>query len=102
MSGEAQVRFNGKVQHLNGKDNSCNFDYQQMERFIAATDRHTAGIEKFANAINMVSERVETFMEYSKDGVPIKVVYLIFGLVLGLFFGIEAVRWFFEVYLGKL
>jgi hypothetical protein len=59
-------------------------------------------IEKLAAAIDNLTDKVESFMNFAGDAIPTKVVYLIFGLVFGLFFGIESVKFIFEHWLPKV
>lgn len=71
------------------------------KRHVDEYDERTQ-IEKLAESIDNLTEKVDDFMTFARDAIPTKVVYIIFGLVFALLFGIESVRFFFEHYLPKM
>lgn len=58
--------------------------------------------DKLADSIDRLTSKVEDFMNFASDAVPTKVVYIIFGLVFALLFGVESVRFIFEHYLPSV
>ncbi len=62
---------------------------------------HTT-MENLTKSIEGLSEKLETFMEFTQNSIPIKSVYLIFILVFALIFGIEGVQFLFKTWLPKL
>ena len=59
-------------------------------------------MKDLTTAIEALSKKLDTFMDFTKNSIPIKSVYLIFTLVFALIFGIEAVQFFFKLWLPKV
>lgn len=53
-------------------------------------------------AIATLTVKLDNFMTYTQNSVPLKSMYLIFVLVFALIFGIEGVQFLFKTWLPKL
>lgn len=53
-------------------------------------------------AIAALTVKLDNFMAYTQNSVPLKSMYLIFVLVFALIFGIEGVQFLFKTWLPKL
>lgn len=58
-------------------------------------------LDKLSSSIDGLCDRIDTFMEFANNAIPTKVVYIIFGLVFALLFGIEAAQFLFTKFLPK-
>lgn len=65
-------------------------------------NRLSESIDKLSAKIDVFGAKVDSFLEYSNNSIPHKVVYLIFILIFSLIFGIEGMQFFFKTWLPKL
>jgi len=59
-------------------------------------------LEKLANSIDALTQRIDQFMLYSQNSMPNKVVYVIFLLVFGMIFGIQSLQFLFKSWLPQI
>lgn len=62
------------------------------EQYENGQDHEPKGIEHLTASIEGLTQKIDSFIELYKNAVPMKIVFLIFLMVFGLFFGIEAVK----------
>lgn len=79
-------------QYENGKDHQPG-----IEHLAEQIKEQTHAIKEQTHAITGQTKGILQFMEMYQKAVPLKIVFLIFGMVFGLFFGIEAVKLAFNL-----
>ncbi len=48
-------------------------------------------LDNLAAKVEVLTSRIDDFMKFNRDAVPIRVVYMIFALVFALLFGVEKI-----------
>jgi hypothetical protein len=66
------------------------------EQYENGKDYQPQGIEHLTALIEGLTQKIDSFIDMYKNAVPMKVMLINFGMIFGLFFGIEAVKFFFN------
>jgi hypothetical protein len=82
----------------NGRDHTPGIEHlaTQINEQTTQIKEQTNAIKEQTHAINGQTTGIMQFMELYQKAVPLRIVFLIFGMIFGLFFGIETVKFFFN------
>ncbi len=72
------------------------YDFSLHSRLGEIENKVDAGLIQLTNAIRHLTTNVKKLGETMGSAVPIRLVYLLFALVFGLVFGVEAIKYFFQ------